>query len=200
MKHKLYDTKKKNILEVYGKLIAEKGFENISTAKLARKAQISSALIYHYFENKQTLIYELADSIFNECQAESMPLVDKKNTGYREEFAKYIEQILSSESHIDLRLFTAFQYLALKDDVIQKKFFEHNTYCVSDAFDTLKYFAEKGVIAVDSLAVAAKYMVYIIGSVQNLRDSQESAEDVTDILAILRSQLYQYFNFQECLP
>lgn len=58
-----YEKNKNNILDAAQKLIAKKGYENVSLREIARKADYSPAGLYEYFESKDHLLASLRGRI-----------------------------------------------------------------------------------------------------------------------------------------
>lgn len=60
--------KKEKILEAGFELICLKGYHNTNTAEIAKKAEVSTGIIYQYFKNKHDILIEslkkYADNIF----------------------------------------------------------------------------------------------------------------------------------------
>lgn len=54
------------ILEVAQQVFAEKGYDGARTEEIAKRAGVNKALIYYYFENKETLLKAMIDS----CKAD----------------------------------------------------------------------------------------------------------------------------------
>lgn len=54
-----YDEKRQIILDESAHLIASIGFEKTSIAMIAKKCNISKALIYHYYSEKAEILYDL---------------------------------------------------------------------------------------------------------------------------------------------
>lgn len=63
------DEKQKNIKEAVIKLILEEGFHGTSISKIAKKAGVSPATVYIYYENKEIMLHEIyreySEEIFN---------------------------------------------------------------------------------------------------------------------------------------
>lgn len=57
--------KKKAILESTLELIKENGFHGTPMSMVAKKAGVAAGTIYHYFDSKDTLIYELHSYVIN---------------------------------------------------------------------------------------------------------------------------------------
>jgi len=73
---------KHNIYVTARKLIAEKGFDNITIDEICRNAGISKGLYYHYYKSKDDIIIEG----YSECD---------------EYFETHVRKLLSKENYID---------------------------------------------------------------------------------------------------
>lgn len=58
-----YEKNKQMILDVAQKLIAKKGYENVSLREIARKADYSPAGLYEYFDSKDHILASLRERI-----------------------------------------------------------------------------------------------------------------------------------------
>ncbi len=54
-----YGDKRRALLEVAARLFAAKGFDRTSIAEIALKAQVSKALVYHYYPSKGALLFDI---------------------------------------------------------------------------------------------------------------------------------------------
>ena len=52
-----YDQRKQRILDTAAAIFADGGYHKASVSQIARKCDISKALIYHYFPSKQDILY-----------------------------------------------------------------------------------------------------------------------------------------------
>lgn len=57
-----YDDKKQLILDQAAQLFSQKGFAGTSIATIAKLCNTSKALIYHYFQSKETLLFDMLHS------------------------------------------------------------------------------------------------------------------------------------------
>lgn len=57
-----HDLKRAQILEASARLFAEEGYDRASMSSIARACGISKANIYHYYEGKDALLFDLLDS------------------------------------------------------------------------------------------------------------------------------------------
>lgn len=67
------ETRKKEILESFYAVLAEKGLEGASMAKIAARTGIHPSLIIHYFSNKEELMVALVDSMLATYQDTFLP-------------------------------------------------------------------------------------------------------------------------------
>ena len=58
--------KRTRIIDTAAKLFAEKGFENTTTRDICKATGMSHAMIYYYFDDKESLVYEILDEILSE--------------------------------------------------------------------------------------------------------------------------------------
>ena len=54
-----YDERKQGIVETAAALFAERGFNGASVADIAQRGKISKSLIYHYYESKEDILYDV---------------------------------------------------------------------------------------------------------------------------------------------
>lgn len=54
-----YDERKQQIVETAAALFAERGFNGASVADIAQRGKISKSLIYHYYESKEDILYDV---------------------------------------------------------------------------------------------------------------------------------------------
>ncbi|NMG67536.1 TetR family transcriptional regulator [Azoarcus indigens] len=57
------------ILAEAARLFAEKGFHNASMAELAKACGVSKPLLYHYYRDKEHILFDIADSYMDQLQA-----------------------------------------------------------------------------------------------------------------------------------
>ena len=54
-----YDERKEAIVEAAAALYARRGFNGASVADLAEKCRTSKSLIYHYYQSKEDILFEV---------------------------------------------------------------------------------------------------------------------------------------------
>jgi AcrR family transcriptional regulator len=78
-------SKKAAIMQSVLELIGENGFHGVPMSQVAKKADVATGTIYHYFESKDAIIRELSAQISNEM-AEAMFSTDHDDKDYRTRF------------------------------------------------------------------------------------------------------------------
>ena len=63
-----HGAKREAILEAAARVFASEGFDRASMAALAHDAGISKANIYHYYDSKDALLFDLLDSHLKELR------------------------------------------------------------------------------------------------------------------------------------
>jgi AcrR family transcriptional regulator len=64
-----FDQQRASILQAAARLFAERGFEGASMAELAQACGVSKPLLYHYYRDKQHILFDIADSYMNRLLA-----------------------------------------------------------------------------------------------------------------------------------
>jgi AcrR family transcriptional regulator len=57
-----FDQQRASILQAAARLFAERGFEGASMAELAQACGVSKPLLYHYYRDKQHILFDIADT------------------------------------------------------------------------------------------------------------------------------------------
>ncbi len=60
-----YEQRRQEILDTAATMFAEKGFDGTSIADIANRCGVSKALLYHYYDSKDALLY---DMLHSHCQ------------------------------------------------------------------------------------------------------------------------------------
>ncbi len=56
-----YDDKRDAILDTSGRLFAERGYDGASMSQIADACGVSKALLYHYYANKEALLFDIIE-------------------------------------------------------------------------------------------------------------------------------------------
>ena len=64
-----FDEKRRGILDVAAAVFADRGMEKASMSQIAAQAQVSKALLYHYYPSKDALIFAIITTHLDELDA-----------------------------------------------------------------------------------------------------------------------------------
>ena len=64
-----FDQQRTSILQAAASLFAQRGFEGASMAELAQACGVSKPLLYHYYRDKQHMLFDIADSYMDRLLA-----------------------------------------------------------------------------------------------------------------------------------
>jgi len=128
------------IMKAFSLLMAEKDFHSITTAEIARTAQVTEGLIYKYFKDKKDLLYQVLNDHFFEFQTHIENRIAHEKTSV--EKLKVI--IFSSlESYAANRIFSKILLLEVRNSL---DFFESGAYeMVREYARTILDIIEKGI-------------------------------------------------------
>lgn len=75
-----YDERKLAIVETAAALFARDGFNGASVADIAKRGKISKSLIYHYYQSKEDILYDVMISHVRELEAAAEEIADDENS------------------------------------------------------------------------------------------------------------------------
>lgn len=91
-----HDQKRAQILKTAAKVFADQGFDRASMSLLAKECGISKANIYHYYDSKDAILYDILETYLRElrdriCSVDTsgMPSEEKLRTAVREILLAY---------------------------------------------------------------------------------------------------------------
>ena len=95
-----YDQKRKLILTVAAGMFAADGYDRSSMSSLAAACGMSKALVYHYYKNKDALLYDVIRGHLEELCA-AVELVDDPDAAPRERLQKLCKALLLAYQDAD---------------------------------------------------------------------------------------------------
>lgn len=195
-----YQQKKMEILQGFSELIADHGLENVSMAKLAKHQGIPTSLIFYYFKNKEQLIEEMVDYVLEVCRQASIYPLDEEGTSSDEErFLQFLEKLFLERESTDsyhIRAYYVCYNLALRDKDAAKKFYHHQEQIRLDLREKLRYFAERGVVAIKDTEGAAEMLFCLVNG---LTDTVDFIDDEKHEMRIARRTMelfLEYLHFE----
>ncbi len=128
------------IMKAFSLLMSEKDFHSITTAEIAKTAEVTEGLIYKYFKDKKDLLYQVLNEHFFEFQAKIENRIANEKT-----CVEQLEVIIFSslESYAANRIFSKILLLEVRNSL---DFFESGAYeMVRKYTRTVLKIIEKGI-------------------------------------------------------
>ena len=91
-------SKRERILKVAKELFYEKGFRNVTTDDIAKKASVGKGTIYRYFDSKEDILMQLTKDLMNNI-AESVEEAMKKEN--LRQFIEYMVEKIMKDIEIN---------------------------------------------------------------------------------------------------
>ncbi|MBD5804393.1 HTH-type transcriptional repressor KstR2 [Azoarcus sp. Aa7] len=79
-------------------LFAEKGFHNASMSAIAQTCGVSKPLLYHYYRDKEHLLFDIADSYIDELLA-IVASVEARKLGPEDHFTELVTRFMEEYEH-----------------------------------------------------------------------------------------------------
>jgi len=93
-----FDLQRASILRAAAGLFAEKGFHNASMAALAQACGVSKPLLYHYYRDKEHILFDIADSYIDELLA-IVAAVEARKLDAEAHFAELVTRFMEEYEH-----------------------------------------------------------------------------------------------------
>ena len=127
------------IMNSLSKLMETKDFHSITTAQIAKNAEVTEGLIYKYFKDKKDLLYQVLNEHFYEFQAKIENRVANEDNA-----VKQLEVIIYSslESYAQNRIFSRILLLEVRNS---NEFYKSGAYSMVKKYSrTILELIEKG--------------------------------------------------------
>lgn len=92
------DARKREILETAMRLFVERGYEAVSMRDIAKAADITAGLCYHYFDSKQKLFAVALAAYAEECCRDYLRILDDARLTLEEKIDALYDAVLDEES------------------------------------------------------------------------------------------------------
>ena len=155
--------RKPEILEGYYDVLIKEGLEGTSISKIAKRLDIHSSLIFHYFQNKDNLTFELIELMIDKFK--SVHLLEFEHIEDDEErFAALIDTIFSYQwsRTVDPGIHFGFYYQSFRDERTLERLKKMFSWLKGFLQDQLSDFNSKGIIQVHDEEKAAEFIVTLM--------------------------------------
>ena len=93
-----FELQRATMLRAAAGLFAEKGFHNTSVSAIAQACGVSKPLLYHYYRDKEHLLFDIADSYIDELQA-IVDAVEARKLDAESHFAELVTRFMEAYEH-----------------------------------------------------------------------------------------------------
>jgi len=191
------NTRRKDIIEAYAKVIEDKGIEGASLGAVASSLGIPQSLIFHYFKNKEELTTSLADTVAEECAAfyeKAWPLGEYT----RESFISFVEYTLEIHRNrrgmVSPKLYMALVYLMPRQPGVVNAFIKLTDDAIDRIVSQLKLFGEAGIIKCADHRMAAMTLMCLADGIL-CYDGLFHEEERLDFIKCQRDNYLRYVGF-----
>ena len=131
--------KKKSIIEAGYNLFSEVGYHATNTAEIAKRAGVSTGIVYGYFKDKRDILLDVLDIYVDKALAPILALFDKLSAPI--DFDKFIPKIIDTTIDIhrhNANIHEALHAMSASDEAVNIKFLELEDKMTSAIADKLK--------------------------------------------------------------
>ena len=93
-KKDIKELRKEQVIGATTRCIVEKGLANMSMKDIAKEANVSTGIIYHYFKNKEDLLLQVIKRAFQKSHEQVMETVETLSSPV-EKLERHLENILA---------------------------------------------------------------------------------------------------------
>jgi AcrR family transcriptional regulator len=187
---RIREEQKKHIVKSAVKVLARKGFQSTKMADIAAEAEISYGLVYHYFSNKEQILSELLEEALDKGYKNLQQANDVAGTPW-DRLQMFVKGALQSfQEHPE---FFVVLYQALRDEEIQKKWWERVQHKRSLMMDTARNLIVEGQAAgqiaqddPDQLVLILFSFFHGLGCVAIVRESKVAMIDANIVLRLFK--------------
>ncbi len=155
--------RKPEILEGYYHVLIEEGLEGTSISKIAKRLNIHSSLIFHYFQNKDNLTFELIELMIEKFKSTHLLRFEQIRDD-EERFHALIDMIFSYQwsRTVDPGIHFGFYYQSFRDERTHDRLKDMFSWLKAYLQGQLADFHQKGIIQVQDEGKAAEYIITLM--------------------------------------
>ena len=155
--------RKPEILEGYYNVLIREGLENTSISKIAKELGIHTSLIFHYFQSKENLTFELVQLMIEKFK--SVHLLEFEHIeDHEERYAALLDLIFSLQwsRTVDPGVHFGFYYQSFRDERTLGHLRGMFAWLRDYIEEQLQVFAANGIIQVNDTRKAADFIVTLM--------------------------------------
>jgi len=193
------EQKKEQILQAAFKVLLRHGIEGFSLSRVAANADITTSLIFHYFENKHALILALTDKILEQYALFIEHHLDQKKELTPAGFERFVDSLFThiQGNSTTVEGFYACYYMGLRDEAIRKALFSCLEAVQGILYKNLALFADKGFISLSNAELAIGYIISCASGLFKMFGVEEKGtEKYEELIALHKKNILALLKYQ----
>ncbi|MEM6763465.1 MAG: TetR/AcrR family transcriptional regulator [Bacteroidota bacterium] len=194
-KKSIAEIRKQEIIEHFYAVIISEGFENASMGKVAKRMEVHSSLLIHYYSNKEEMILALIDFMVERYEQTYLPLLAE--TGSSEERIQLVLDSLFSatwDELTDSSCFYSIYPLLLFKESVKGKFQELYHKFSTVLMDEISLAIQAGVIPPKDPLLTARVLITMLEGANFYGNILDDAEQNQQLLAALKQEAQHMLN------
>lgn len=195
------EIRKRQVVEATIRCIQKHGLEHLTMKKIAREAQVSTGIIYHYFDNKDHLLLTVLKYVFSKSDTDVSVLVEPI-TSPQQKMLKHIERMLivAKENEIFYQILMAYIGQALNNEGVRRivdKFFSNLMKYIGNYLQ--EGIEKEGLLIRDVRTLAFLLLAVALGS-GILWTVNPTSGDLEETIGLVQEVVTQYLEHQATKP
>ncbi|MEL6194608.1 MAG: TetR family transcriptional regulator [Bacteroidota bacterium] len=194
-KKSIAEIRKQEIVEHFYEVIISDGFENASMGKVAKRMEVNSSLLIHYFSTKEEMILALIDFVVAKYEKTFLPLLESTGSP-GERLHTVLDSIFSAEwdNLTDSRCFYSIYPLILFRPAVKVKFQELYGKFKEALVREISLAIEVGVIPEKDADLTASLLIAMLEGANFYGNILDNHQENQKILTALKEQAWQMLN------
>ncbi|RMG24317.1 MAG: TetR/AcrR family transcriptional regulator [Bacteroidetes bacterium] len=179
-KTRIAELRKREILTHLHELIVQEGLEGASMTKVAKRMEVNSSLLFHYFPTKDAALSALINQLLEHYERHFVPMLEgQPDAGAR--FSKVLEALFSPEwdALTEGRVFYSCYPLIFREAEIKRRFQQLFAQFHAHLVQELERARQHGLIKVEDPALAAHLIISMVEGInfyENILSAPELVE------------------------
>lgn len=191
-KKSIAEIRKQEIVEHFYEVIISEGFENASMGKVAKRMEVNSSLLIHYFSTKEEMILALIDFVVAKYEKTFLPLLESTETP-GERLHMVLDSLFSADwdNLTDSRCFYSIYPLILFRATVKVKFQELYSKFKEALVKEISLAIEGGLIPEKEADLSASLIISMLEGANFYGNILNNQQENEKILSALREQAWQ---------
>ena len=194
-KKSIAEIRKQEIVEHFYEVIISEGFENASMGKVAKRMEVNSSLLIHYFSTKEEMILALIDFVVAQYEKTFLPILENTESP-GERLHTVLDSLFSADwdNLTDSRCFYSIYPLILFRPAVKVKFQELYSKFKEALVREISLAMEIGLIPEKDADLSASLIIAMLEGANFYGNILDTHQENQKILTALREQAWQMLN------